>query len=58
MGNWEIWEVGRSWTYQGFGICEGFEKFGKSGDWGNSLYVAEMGNAVKANTWGDDELEK
>ena len=29
---------------------------GDSGDWGKSLYLADVGNAVGANTWGAGEL--
>ena len=29
---------------------------GDPGDWGKSLYLADVGNAVGANTWGAGEL--
>ena len=55
-GSCEIREVGRSGAYERFGSFERFEGIGKSGDWGKSLYLAEVRTAGRANTWGANEL--
>ena len=53
-GNLFAWQKKRtSWNLGGFGRLGDSEA---SGDWEKSVYVAEVGNGVRANEWKADEL--